>query len=754
MRKRNRKLMSILLTLSLLAALLAPMAAYAGTTYEQVTTVTFDPDEVDAGGTPYTGTDLGTFMIDIDPASGASAALIEVVDSSGTRMPVSAAVYETVSSYTTGTIALTQNSEKAWKLNITPTSGEEYKVSIKLTADVRDCDDGEVSARVTKLSGQLDNGTVVIGKASGGAISAEAINTPSFSDDGGFATIRLTETVTNALEQGKAKSVKLALPSGFSWYEGSLDSVPYPDLDDVNGAYTTAPTLDVDGNNDRYLYVDTSASVRGSGKAILDINAKIDVDDSVAKYGDVTVTISGDSDIDTTSLVVGTYGEFGVTATVEDATTVVAGQLEQEIGTIVVKEDAPGSLSASTSGKTVTLTLPANARWCEYPEISATDLTVNKTDITASGTDGRTIKYLITKGSDGNDDCGKIEFKNGKVHLAVDETGDLKVKIGGTAGASDEVVVATIEPVVSVTANVTEVKIGMQEQAGGDIEITEGKAEAISDDADIVIELPSGLEFQDVPTVEVVEGDLDIDEGNIDVDGEVLTIPVSGTSSTASKIKISGIEYVVNRTVAEGDVKVKIGGSALNEVNNKEAIQDYYGTTETSGDFNPSELAAGFDGDYTIDNDGVFPTVKWAAKAVNAKCVTPADQTAIYKTVFTIGNATYTVNGVEKTMDVEPYIKNDRTYLPIRYAAYAAGITDANIMWNEADQSVIMIKGDRVVKMVIGDTTMYINGVAFTMDVAPEIVDPGRTMLPIRYVAQALGCEVTWDEATQTVTIN
>jgi hypothetical protein len=106
------------------------------------------------------------------------------------------------------------------------------------------------------------------------------------------------------------------------------------------------------------------------------------------------------------------------------------------------------------------------------------------------------------------------------------------------------------------------------------------------------------------------------------------------------------------------------------------------------------------------------------------------------------------------TADVAPYLKNDRTYLPVRYVATALGVADANIMWNEAEQSVVIIKGDRVVKLVIGSSTMMINGVPFTMDVAPEIVDPGRTMLPLRWVAQALGADVQWDAATQTVTID
>ena len=38
------------------------------------------------------------------------------------------------------------------------------------------------------------------------------------------------------------------------------------------------------------------------------------------------------------------------------------------------------------------------------------------------------------------------------------------------------------------------------------------------------------------------------------------------------------------------------------------------------------------------------------------------------------------------------------------------------------------------------------------MDVAPYIKD-GRTMLPIRYIAEALGMSVTWDKKTRTVII-
>ncbi len=730
--RKSRKLVSILVTLSMLMVLLVPLAtpALASTNYSGVTTKTFDPDEKAAENQ-----DLGTFMIDIDPLTlGESTALLEAVDSNGDRLDINDVIvsdpYDDFSA-SIADVTYSRQSDESFKITITAKKTGEFQWLMALNVDASDAAEGEITYKITKLTGQLESGTVTVGKATGGDVKAEVLTVNTINEDGGDVTIRLTESVAGALDKS-AKSVKLTLPSGFEW--------------DWNNAIADTVSGNAEigafghGNNDRDLFVNVTKE--STTKTVLDIKATIDVDDSKAKYGDVNMTLGGDSDMTVTSLIIAVFGDYSATVSAEDVKTVVAGQLEQDIGRIVVEEDSPGSLS---KGKTITLTLPANARWYEYPNVDDSNITVESSP-TASGTNGRVLKYKVTKESTSK--SGTVKFKDAKVHLAVDQTGDLDIEVGGSAGAKGKVTVATIEPVVTVTADVKSVQAGKQYQAAGDIEISEGAAEAIADDRDLVIELPNGVEFQDTPTVEVVEGDLDIDDSDIDVDDNVLTIPIDGTSTTASKIKISGIEYRVSGTVAAGDIQVKIGGGALNEVNDEDALEDLYPNFSGSS-YNPFDKD-GLDGDYSFDDDGIFPTQKWAAKVVNAKVVT---DTTISETVFTIGAASYTVDGVEQTMDVAPYIKSDRTYLPFRYAAYAAGVTDSNIMWNQADQSVIMVKGDRVIKMVIGDTTMYVNGVAFTMDVAPELVDPGRTMLPVRYVAQALGCEVIWDEATQTVTI-
>jgi hypothetical protein len=91
-----------------------------------------------------------------------------------------------------------------------------------------------------------------------------------------------------------------------------------------------------------------------------------------------------------------------------------------------------------------------------------------------------------------------------------------------------------------------------------------------------------------------------------------------------------------------------------------------------------------------------------------------------------------------------------RALVPVRYLAIALG---AITCWDAKTQTITITKGNTTINMVIGGTTLTVNGKAQTMDVAPEI-SGGRTYLPAKYVSEALGFTVAWDPADQTVTVN
>lgn len=132
--------------------------------------------------------------------------------------------------------------------------------------------------------------------------------------------------------------------------------------------------------------------------------------------------------------------------------------------------------------------------------------------------------------------------------------------------------------------------------------------------------------------------------------------------------------------------------------------------------------------------------------------VSPARAGGGNTAVFTIGKNSYLLNGNTVVMDVAPYIKEGRTFLPLRFAANVAGVADDNVLWDATTGKVTVIKGDRVVQFTIGSNIMLLNGAAVTMDVVPEIVT-GRIMLPIRWLADALGVAIEWDPASQTVVV-
>jgi hypothetical protein len=82
----------------------------------------------------------------------------------------------------------------------------------------------------------------------------------------------------------------------------------------------------------------------------------------------------------------------------------------------------------------------------------------------------------------------------------------------------------------------------------------------------------------------------------------------------------------------------------------------------------------------------------------------------------------------------------------------SAGITKSFKVAFEVPASEVVVVGAKNVTMFIGNAAYVQDGVAKVTDVAPFIKD-NRTFVAIRPVADAFGCEIGWDEATQTVTL-
>ena len=122
--------------------------------------------------------------------------------------------------------------------------------------------------------------------------------------------------------------------------------------------------------------------------------------------------------------------------------------------------------------------------------------------------------------------------------------------------------------------------------------------------------------------------------------------------------------------------------------------------------------------------------------------------------VLQLGNYGAVVNGQTVRIDpdstaVQPYAHDNRTFVPVRFLSEQMGAT---VGWDQATKTVTISRGGRTVKMVLGQTTYWVDGAVKTMDAPAEVVSQ-RTMVPIRFVSEALGLSVGWDQANKLVLV-
>ncbi|NYB73654.1 hypothetical protein HZF24_05815 [Sedimentibacter hydroxybenzoicus DSM 7310] len=118
---------------------------------------------------------------------------------------------------------------------------------------------------------------------------------------------------------------------------------------------------------------------------------------------------------------------------------------------------------------------------------------------------------------------------------------------------------------------------------------------------------------------------------------------------------------------------------------------------------------------------------------------------------------TLKINGNVIKTDSAPVIENGRTLVPVRAIVESLGYI---VSWNSTTQIIDIYDtyGNLIISMKAGSTKASIaTGIYGVMDerildAAAKVID-GRTMVPVRFIAETLGCEVKWDDATKTINI-
>lgn len=116
-----------------------------------------------------------------------------------------------------------------------------------------------------------------------------------------------------------------------------------------------------------------------------------------------------------------------------------------------------------------------------------------------------------------------------------------------------------------------------------------------------------------------------------------------------------------------------------------------------------------------------------------------------------INNPVMEVNGRKSEIDIgqntAPVISGGRTLVPIRAIVEAF---NGNVYWDEASQTVTLKMADDSIVLKINSNAAYLNNNVYILDVSPQIIN-GRTMLPIRFIAEGFNLGVAWDADEQKV---
>ena len=104
--------------------------------------------------------------------------------------------------------------------------------------------------------------------------------------------------------------------------------------------------------------------------------------------------------------------------------------------------------------------------------------------------------------------------------------------------------------------------------------------------------------------------------------------------------------------------------------------------------------------------------------------------------------------------DVTAYAHDNRTFVPVRFVAERLG---ADVSWEGDTQTVVVEKDGHTIRMQVGSLTYTLDGQTKQLDVPAEYKAStggnSRTMVPVRFVTEALGYQVEWEAGRNLVVI-
>lgn len=117
---------------------------------------------------------------------------------------------------------------------------------------------------------------------------------------------------------------------------------------------------------------------------------------------------------------------------------------------------------------------------------------------------------------------------------------------------------------------------------------------------------------------------------------------------------------------------------------------------------------------------------------------------------FCVGDETLHINGEAVTVE-KPYVVGDGvTLVPLRVITEAFGAT---VEWIAETKSINLTYPDVTILLQIDNNIAEVNGKAEQLLSAPELTQNGFTMVPLRFISETFGANVSYDEVTRQITV-
>ena len=662
-------------------------------------------------------------------------------------------------------------------LKVTPLSARSIVVEGKANVDGKDpdkgitvamltdlTDEGDASVTIDSMQSVISGGTYKFATVAKGDATVTVEKKKDVPENGAtLKNIVIKETTAGSLDDDGTLKLKLSN----DWEFTSVKVTTYPssigtNLGTVNTIKGGFGTPDIDGQDCEiyYNFIDGNGDdVRKNTAAIITIEATVKYDDDEVEPGEICeMTVSGGG-ISKTTLEVATAVTYGVTWEAEDKTLPVfySGELDEDKDTLKVTLEEQVAQSWLTNRKSK-IVFPEGVRVLgvdvsdESSNLTTGDFTIND-DANQLTFDSQWKLPYDSK------DTAEVTFQF-QLAVAPSYTGDITATITGN-GVGDEItaVVATAVAPVTVEAVKTDAIIDYRHTTIGDITITEAEAGLLEKGKKFALEIEK-LKFDDDPTVEVVSGDMKLKDVKV-TDGKIVMTVDSESAKEPAVIKITNAELFMERDIPAGEYALKL--AAVDPHEDTDAIGNWKDGNAGS-EFNVTENDDAIFQSSIVDGDNEDKTPFFDSRSVKVvdgyvNVVTSGrdqgDNTFTTTLKVTIGATEMYANDKAIALDVPAYISNGYTMLPVR--AVTEALSDSAIVrWDDPTHTVTITFGDRVINMVVGSSTMVINGVEVPMQAQCEITD-SRAFIPLRDMGYALGLndsKINWDDATKTATLN